>query len=741
MRLRPTSTDGDGSNNAATGGGSRTARERLTPFLPLLVLAGLLSAAGMLVDRTIGVAASIENTRVFFQLVLAGALMATLRNEVGLKTYGLFAPVIIAFIMVGAGPLWGLVLFLNVLVVTLIGRRVLRPLKLGTAPRVAILLSVAAVSTALAYTAARAGELPQVFGSEQVFFPTIITAWYADRAATEIEERGWREPSKRLLATLVAVVACYTVIVVDAFVDVFAATPAAWGPLLLAIAYVGTRPGLRLSEFRRFSAHADGSSGAFSLAATQAYSWAARARWRLARALGRPVDDEPPTVTDVLGMKRRNHYIEAYNPPRVRPTADEKATMNRRLTDLDVPSPETFAVVESADEVDAAERVVADRDEFVIKPSNGYGGEGIVVVTGRDGDVYDTSKGPMTGHELRDHVRRIVDGHYSGLDGEGTAVLEEKLTPASFMRDLHGDGVADIRVIVFRGYPVMAMTRLPTEESDGAANLHLGAVGVGLSLADGTPLGAYQQSRDRELDAHPDTGASLAEFRVPNWDGILETATAAAAASGLGYTGVDVVLAEGDRPKVLEVNVRPGLGIQDTVGSGLYDRLDFVESLPSEYGFADPDTKISLAREWAAADFESDVRPAEGDLRDGVSDAGAATDAGADGAAIDAGIDGAAIDAGADGADDETDPTEADVPGDLGGASAMEGDDAGEAPGPLDRFRSGVRLGATGVLLTGAWIVGFPVLVALFLLVPVGFVGWLCWQALGLGDGRLEGAA
>jgi alpha-L-glutamate ligase-like protein len=582
-----------------------TVADRLDPFGPILAMAALLSGAGWLLSATVGLPAALEGSRIFFQVVLAGAAMALLRNEIGLRTYGLFAPVIIAFIMLSVGPVWGLVLFVNVLVVTLAGHRALRPLQLSTAPRVAVLLSIAGITTSLAFAAADIGLLPGTINAEGVFFPTIIGAWYADRAAADVEERGWAAPAKRLLGTIVAVVAAYGVIATAPLVDWFMTTPVAWGVVLLAVAYVGSRPSFRLAEFRRFSGHFEGGAarGLAARATVTARSLAAS----LARLAGREVDS-PPSTSEVLAMKRRNQLIEKYNPPHVRPAADDKAHVNRRLSGLDIPSPRTYAVIEETTDLDAMERAIADRDEFVLKPSQGYGGEGIVVVSGRtDGGGYDTSKGEMTERELLGHARRIVDGHYSGLETDGTAIVEEKLTSAQFMRDLHGEGVADVRVIVFQGYPLMAMTRLPTEASGGAANLHLGAVGVGLAVDDGTPLGAYQQSTDSELTAHPDTGASLTDFRVPNWDAVLETAVEAAAASGLGYTGVDVVLSEGNQPQVLEVNVRPGLGIQNTTGRGLFDRVEFLESLPTEFEFLPTDRKIELAREWAAADYDVPV--------------------------------------------------------------------------------------------------------------------------------------
>ncbi|MEF8843639.1 MAG: sugar-transfer associated ATP-grasp domain-containing protein [Haloarculaceae archaeon] len=683
-------------------------RHRIVPFVPLLLVATTLSVLGWLVGSVIWPGTVYGEATLFFQLVLAGTFMALVRSEIGLKTYGLFAPVVIAFIMVGAGPIWGVVLFLNVLVVTLAGRRALGPLQLGTAPRLAVLLSIAGIATALAYAASTAGHLPQIFGSQQVFFPTVITAWYADRAASDIEERGWRVPARRLLGTLVAVVGCYAVIVSDPLVSWFVSTPAVWGPLLLGVAYLGSRPGFRVLEYLRFDGHSDGKLGPVSIALVHAGHWWRATRCRLWRLLGREAA-APPSPTDVLGMKRRNRYIEAYNPPHLRPGADEKASINRRLNGLGIPSPETYAVVDSTADLSAAARIVDECETFVIKPSDGYGGEGIVVVTGRDGDTYDTSKGPMTPGELIAHVRRIVDGHYSGLDDDGAAIVEEKLTPSSFMRDLHGDGVADVRVVVFQGFPVMAMTRLPTEESDGAANLHLGAVGVGLSLTDGTPLGAYQQSRDRELDAHPDTGASLTDFRVPAWQRVLETAVEAAAASGLGYTGVDIVLCEGEVPKVLEVNVRPGLGIQNTTGKGLFERLAFVESLPSEFEFASAAEKIRLARWWDSVGFDFD--PPEPNRSTTVPEA-------------------ETVDA-PDGSVDLRP---------VGGDGDEREEETGTATvAPRRWLWTAGGWAGTGALLGLAWLIGFPVLAGLVVLNAVLFVGWLCGKAFGIGDDPTEG--
>jgi hypothetical protein len=79
--------------------------------------------------------------------------------------------------------------------------------------------------------------------------------------------------------------------------------------------------------------------------------------------------------------------------------------------------------------------------------------------------------------------------------------FDEVFDPISF------GGVPDIRIIVLRGIPFVAMVRLPTAESDGKANLHKGGVGVGLDLVNGRTLHGMQNGKTTEI--HPDTANPL----------------------------------------------------------------------------------------------------------------------------------------------------------------------------------------------------------------------------------------
>lgn len=158
-----------------------------------------------------------------------------------------------------------------------------------------------------------------------------------------------------------------------------------------------------------------------------------------------------------------------------------------------------------------------------------------------------------------------------------------------------------MRVAVFRGFPVMAMTRLPTEESEGTANLQKGALGAGVHLATGRVLAAYHQATGRWFVAHPDTGARIEGVEIPAWETVLDLAVRAATATRLGYAGVDVVFDAERGPLVLEVNVLPGLGIQNANLAGLRPRLRLVESLPASAEYLLASARVALARDWAAA--------------------------------------------------------------------------------------------------------------------------------------------
>jgi alpha-L-glutamate ligase-like protein len=275
----------------------------------------------------------------------------------------------------------------------------------------------------------------------------------------------------------------------------------------------------------------------------------------------------------VLGMNRRNtECILDLNPRRFFPRVDGKRTMRDLCRAIGVPTPDIFAVIAAHSALRHIPRLLAQREDFVIKPNRGAGGRGILVIIARAGEAFIRHNGQHLGlSEIRQHVSNVISGLFS-LGGQADeALIQQRVVPDSALERISYQGTADVRVIVYRNLPAMAMLRLPTAASGGRANLHQGAIGVGVDLTTGITTRAVM--RNRLVDCHPDTGERLVGFQVPHWTTILDMACRVGQATELGYVGVDIVLDRRFGPLLLEANARPGLAIQIANGQGLLRRF------------------------------------------------------------------------------------------------------------------------------------------------------------------------
>ena len=199
--------------------------------------------------------------------------------------------------------------------------------------------------------------------------------------------------------------------------------------------------------------------------------------------------------------------------------------------------------------------------------------------------------------ELQYHISNIVGGQYSLSGNRDKALIEYCVRFDPVFAEVSYQGVPDIRVIVYRGYPVMAMVRLPTRASDGKANLHQGAVGAGIDMSTGVTLKGVLE--DEIVEEHPDPGALVAGLQIPQWGFILETSAKGYEVTGLGYLGVDMVIDHDLGPLILEMNARPGLNIQIANGTGLANRVARIEEIYD--ADASPAERAVIARREFAA--------------------------------------------------------------------------------------------------------------------------------------------
>jgi alpha-L-glutamate ligase-like protein len=219
-------------------------------------------------------------------------------------------------------------------------------------------------------------------------------------------------------------------------------------------------------------------------------------------------------------------------------------------------------------------------------------------VAGRDGSEFITSSGRrLSLADVCYHLSTILSGLYSLGGQPDRAIVEQRIQRHPAFENVAVGGTPDIRVVLYRFVPVMAMVRLPTTASRGRANLHQGAVAAAVHLRTGETFGGVCKSR--ALEVHPDTGGLIAALKIPSWDILLEAAMQLAEALELGYVGVDFVIDAALGPVVLEANARPGLAIQLANRRGLAPRLQLVD--------AEPERPIPPARRRELASILADM--------------------------------------------------------------------------------------------------------------------------------------
>ncbi|HKY74079.1 MAG TPA: sugar-transfer associated ATP-grasp domain-containing protein [Patescibacteria group bacterium] len=218
---------------------------------------------------------------------------------------------------------------------------------------------------------------------------------------------------------------------------------------------------------------------------------------------------------------------------------------------------------------------------FVIKPSNGSAGKGVLVIkeyNKRQKAWQDVEGKYYTEDDLRFHASNILDGQYSTWGSFPNVIIEERVPIHPDLEQYVQYGTPDVRVIVFNKIPVMAMTRLPTKESGGRANLDQGAIGLGIDM--GTGKTTYGVSGKKKVFRFfPGAQQSTAGIQIPFWMDVLKTAVRAANATGLTYMGADIFVHPEKGPIIAEVNAYPGLSIQVANQAGLRKRLERIEDI------------------------------------------------------------------------------------------------------------------------------------------------------------------
>lgn len=261
-----------------------------------------------------------------------------------------------------------------------------------------------------------------------------------------------------------------------------------------------------------------------------------------------------------LGINERNAtLIYPNNKRKDYKLADDKVLTKIILDKHQIPCAKTHAVIEKIGEIQKGWLEVQQHKKIAIKPANGSGGGGIKILKKDHAGNWLSSSKIVSDEEIHLHMATIIMGRYS-LSSYDRVLIEECIEPHSFFQEIYPIGVPDFRVILLNEKPLMSMLRVPTNKSDGKANLHQGGLGIGIDMKTGKLLEAYDGVQ--YFQNHPDNNNLILGKKIPYWNQILEISKQTAKHFPLNYLGVDIVIDQKLGPLIMEVNVRPGLGIQ-----------------------------------------------------------------------------------------------------------------------------------------------------------------------------------
>lgn len=309
-------------------------------------------------------------------------------------------------------------------------------------------------------------------------------------------------------------------------------------------------------------------------------------------------------LKDILGLNARSADYLRLNTRQARKRADDKLLTKRIMKKQGIPHPRLLGILRDHRKVNNFnwEKLSGG---FVIKPVKGFGGQGILLVkksVKEQGKFILPDGKKITAEDLRLHALDIVEGRYSHNNLPDVAMIEERILIHPKFKKLAVGGAPDIRVIVFNNVPVMAMLRLPTAESNGKANLHQGAIGLGIDIASG--ITTYGVLKNQPIGKFPDLGKKVNGITIPHWNKILKMAVQTQIASKLAYLSVDMLIDADKGPVVLELNDQPGLSIQLANMVGLKKRLERVEGMKID----EPEKGVKVAKVLFASEFVKKVK-------------------------------------------------------------------------------------------------------------------------------------
>ena len=185
-------------------------------------------------------------------LPLAALIIAIFRNVVGLKTFGIFLPVLIGLALSRISLAAGLVTFGTVILIVSLLHLVLEKWGLLHVPKVVIMMTTVVV------TLLGLGYIGTLFHVQllnlALFFPVVVLSITAERFAKTLVEEQLADALKMLGTTFLIALICIPLFQSELLMGIFLTYPELYLAILGTMLMLGRWIGMRVSEYHRFAA-------------------------------------------------------------------------------------------------------------------------------------------------------------------------------------------------------------------------------------------------------------------------------------------------------------------------------------------------------------------------------------------------------------------------------------------------------------------------------------------------------
>lgn len=201
-------------------------------------------------DRFAKVNLPLDLFKVILMIPFGALIIVVFRNVIGLKTFGVFLPILIATAYRGTGLWWGHLGFLAIFGVGLLIRFVLKPFDLLHTPKLSVIL-VFVIGTMLGL-----GIVGAQFGLQDLanatLFPIAIMTLTAERFFVVCEEGSVKIALWTLLNSLIVITFCYMAMLSEFLQMIVLVFPEVLLLVIAANLYLGSWTELRVMEIWRF---------------------------------------------------------------------------------------------------------------------------------------------------------------------------------------------------------------------------------------------------------------------------------------------------------------------------------------------------------------------------------------------------------------------------------------------------------------------------------------------------------